>query len=154
MLLFKHVSRPRQLVSLVQLWEKSGTEFALHQVWILFSFYLASPSKHTKMWIVPPNQKGSFWMLQARSPLRQVFFSRVKFQSTFLLVDCESREAAGDCWCTAPVQQQKHKICRPLFFSFYQNVPLQYCSTCHIPFLPIATMAFVFCYHQIQSDPA
>lgn len=30
----------------------------------------------------------------------------------------ESKEAAGACWCTAPVQQQKHKICRPLFLSF------------------------------------
>lgn len=56
--------------------------------------------------------------LQTRSPQRQVFFSRGKFQSTLLLVDCESREAAGACWCTAPIQQQKHKICRPLFLSF------------------------------------
>lgn len=71
------------------------------------------------------------------------------------------------CWLTVKAgRQQVIAGAQPLYssrstrfaghfsFLFYQNVPLQYCSTCHIPFLPIATMSFVFCYHQIQSDPA
>lgn len=70
------------------------------------------------------------------------------------------------CWLTVKAgRQQVLAGAQPLsssrstrfaghfFFLFCQNMPLQYCSTCHIPFLPIATF-FVFCYHQIQSDPA
>lgn len=136
MLLFKHVSRPRQLVSLVQLWEKSGTEFVLHQVWILFSFYLASPSKHTKMWIVPPNQKGSFWMLQARSPQRQVFFSRVKvpkyISAGWLWKQGGSRWLLVHSPCTAAEAQDLQAT---FLFFFIRMCP---CNT-------VAHVIFLFC---------
>lgn len=50
----------------------------------------------------------------------RVFFNRCKYQSTFLLFDCESTKKADVCWCTASIQQQKHQTCR-LFFSFFHN---------------------------------